>query len=234
MPDVTICLDKPELSRIPLWVKIYNVPLEAWNVEGISRIASRIGTPIIMDKVTTSMCKRGYKRASFARVLIEVDAAEEIVDSVEIWYKKLNIIVKLRVEYAWQPPICSHSCVFGHGFKGCTSRSLNDEEIANRNAAKVQAINNVSSDQKVIVGWHSISNRKFTRSGVDIASPQSQQHDASGSGYGRGGVYFGRGGFGSRGRGSFYNRGGLNSVQINKGRKYVPVKNNDKEKTSDG
>ncbi|GJS56719.1 RNA-directed DNA polymerase, eukaryota, reverse transcriptase zinc-binding domain protein [Tanacetum coccineum] len=97
-------LTKPEPARIPLWVKIYNVPLEAWNVEGISRIASRIGTPIIMDKVTTSMCKRGYGRASFARVLIEVDATEGIVDNVEIWYQKLNRTMKLRVEYAWQPP----------------------------------------------------------------------------------------------------------------------------------
>nr|GFC04330.1 RNA-directed DNA polymerase, eukaryota, reverse transcriptase zinc-binding domain protein [Tanacetum cinerariifolium] len=79
-----ICLSKPEPARLPLWVKIYNVPLEAWNVEGISRIASRIGTPIIMDKVTTVMCQRGYERASFARVLIEVDAANGIVDTVKI------------------------------------------------------------------------------------------------------------------------------------------------------
>ncbi|GJU49344.1 putative nucleotidyltransferase, ribonuclease H [Tanacetum coccineum] len=144
-----ISLDKPEPSRIPLWVKIYNVPLEAWNMEGISRIASRIGTPIIMDKATTSMCERGYGRASFARVLIEVDAAEGIVNSMEIWYTNLNRIMKLRVEYAWKPPICSHCCVFGHGFK-------------------------------------------------------------------RGGVYLGRGGFGSRGRGSFYSRGGFNEVDKEK------------------
>nr|GEW19074.1 hypothetical protein [Tanacetum cinerariifolium] len=85
-----ICLKKVELARIPLWVKIYNVPLEAWNVDGISRIASRIGTPIIMDKVTTSMCDRRYGRASFGRVLIKVDAANGIIDKVKLWYKNLN------------------------------------------------------------------------------------------------------------------------------------------------
>ncbi|GJR47914.1 RNA-directed DNA polymerase, eukaryota, reverse transcriptase zinc-binding domain protein [Tanacetum coccineum] len=140
------------------------------------------------------MCERGYGRASFARVLVDVDVAEGIVDSVEIWYKKLNRTMKLRVEYAWQPPICSHCCVFGHGFKGCTSSPLNEEEKAKRNAAKQYA---------------------------------------RGSGYGRGGVYMGRGSFGSRGRGSFYSRGNFSGVQMNKGRKYVHVKSSDKDKTSD-
>nr|GEU96631.1 hypothetical protein [Tanacetum cinerariifolium]GEV08250.1 hypothetical protein [Tanacetum cinerariifolium] len=82
-----ICLDKLEPARIPLWVKIYNVPLEACNVEGISRITSIIGTLIIKDKQTTSMCERGYGKASFARVLIEVDVVEGIVDNVEIWWQ---------------------------------------------------------------------------------------------------------------------------------------------------
>nr|GEU92204.1 hypothetical protein [Tanacetum cinerariifolium] len=85
-----ICLDKPEPARIPLWVKIYNVPFEAWNVEGINKIASRIKTPIIIDKVTTFICERGYGRASFAMVLIKVDAAKGIVDNVEICNVQVN------------------------------------------------------------------------------------------------------------------------------------------------
>nr|GEX40917.1 hypothetical protein [Tanacetum cinerariifolium] len=89
-------------------VKIYNVPLEAWNVEGISGIASRIGTPIIMDKV-------------------------------EIWYRSLNRTMELKVDYAWQPPVCSHCCVFGHSFKGCNNRVLSEEEKVKRNKAKAQA-----------------------------------------------------------------------------------------------
>nr|GFA24197.1 hypothetical protein [Tanacetum cinerariifolium] len=52
---------------------IYDIPLEAWNSDGISRISSMIGNLIIMDMITTKMCERSYGRASFARVLIEVD-----------------------------------------------------------------------------------------------------------------------------------------------------------------
>lgn len=88
----------------------------------ISRIASRVGTPLIMDKFTTDMCEKGYGRASFARVLVEVDASNGLVDSVEVWYMSLNRSMKLKVEYAWQPPLCTHSCVFGHSIEKCTYR----------------------------------------------------------------------------------------------------------------
>ncbi|GKF91282.1 zinc knuckle CX2CX4HX4C containing protein, partial [Tanacetum coccineum] len=37
-----LCMSKLDTSKVPLWVKIYDIPSEAWNVDGISRIASRI------------------------------------------------------------------------------------------------------------------------------------------------------------------------------------------------
>ncbi|GJY20303.1 RNA-directed DNA polymerase, eukaryota, reverse transcriptase zinc-binding domain protein [Tanacetum coccineum] len=126
------------------------------HLEKMWRIASRNGTPIIMDKVTTYMCERGYRRASFARVLIKVDDAKGIVDNVEI-------------------------C-----FKGCNSRPLSDEEKAKRIAAKTHASTKVCDDQKGKDGW-----------------------------------------------GSFNGRGGFSNVQVNNGKRYVPVKNMAKEKSSD-
>ncbi|GJZ52721.1 putative reverse transcriptase domain-containing protein, partial [Tanacetum coccineum] len=130
--EAGLCMVKPEPSKVPLWVKIMNVPLEAWNVEGISRIASRIGNPIIMDRITNSMCEKAYGRASFARVLVEVEAAKGLVDSVEVCYKALGRSMELRVEYPWRPPVCSHCKVFGHNDDKCTSRVLTDAEKAQR------------------------------------------------------------------------------------------------------
>lgn len=107
-----LCMSWPEMTKVPIWVKIYDIPLEAWNVEGVSRIASKIGVPIIMDKVTTSIYEKSYGRASFASVLIEVDAVKWLVDSVEVWYKSLGKSLKLWVEYAWFPPILEHCKIF--------------------------------------------------------------------------------------------------------------------------
>ncbi|GJR48284.1 RNA-directed DNA polymerase, eukaryota, reverse transcriptase zinc-binding domain protein [Tanacetum coccineum] len=45
------CVDKTEHDNLPLWVKLCNIPLEAWIVNGVSALASRIGRPLIMDVV---------------------------------------------------------------------------------------------------------------------------------------------------------------------------------------
>ena len=115
-------MERPEPSKVPIWVKLMNVPLEAWNVQGISRIASGVGNPIIIDRITTSMCEKAYGRASFARVLIEVDAASDLVESVEVCYESLGKSMDLKVEYAWRPPHCSHCEVFGHEIKDCKKK----------------------------------------------------------------------------------------------------------------
>ncbi|GJY53411.1 putative reverse transcriptase domain-containing protein [Tanacetum coccineum] len=39
-------------------------------------IDSMSGNPIIMDRITTSMCEKAYGGASFVRVLVDVDAAK--------------------------------------------------------------------------------------------------------------------------------------------------------------
>ncbi|GKB27535.1 hypothetical protein Tco_0866936 [Tanacetum coccineum] len=60
----------------PLWIKVYDIPLEAWNVEGgiISSITSRIGVPIIMDKTTTCMCEKTVweGRGGGGRLLLKI------------------------------------------------------------------------------------------------------------------------------------------------------------------
>ncbi|GJY55986.1 zinc knuckle CX2CX4HX4C containing protein [Tanacetum coccineum] len=142
--EAGLCMEKPEPTRVPIWVRIMHVPLEAWNSNGISRLASSIGYPIIMDKITASICEKACGRDSFARVLIEVDATKELPDSIEICYSKLGKSMKLRVEYAWKPPLCTHCKVFGHDYRGCTKRERTQEEISvksNRSGASTS--NNV-------------------------------------------------------------------------------------------
>ncbi|GKC50823.1 RNA-directed DNA polymerase, eukaryota, reverse transcriptase zinc-binding domain protein [Tanacetum coccineum] len=54
-----VCVEKKDPEVIPLWIKLYNVPLEAWSNKGISALASSLGKPIIMDQTTTKMCNEG-------------------------------------------------------------------------------------------------------------------------------------------------------------------------------
>nr|GEV67442.1 hypothetical protein [Tanacetum cinerariifolium] len=62
-----VCVKKAEPNRIPVWVKLFNIPLEAWSVKGISALASRLGKPLVMGDMTASMCHNGTGRHSDSR-----------------------------------------------------------------------------------------------------------------------------------------------------------------------
>ncbi|GJT98725.1 hypothetical protein Tco_1094243 [Tanacetum coccineum] len=73
-------------------------------VKGISAIASSIGKPLIMDSMAANMCKQGFGKIDYARVLVEIDASKGFRDVIELMYKdKLNNckgVKKVKVEYS--------------------------------------------------------------------------------------------------------------------------------------
>ena len=80
-------VEKLEPKKLPVWVKIINVPLEAWSVEGISAIESSLGMPIMMDTMTANMCYKGVGNLEFASVLVEMNAEREFKKLIEIQYR---------------------------------------------------------------------------------------------------------------------------------------------------
>ena len=54
------CLRKEELTSIPVWVKLHDVPLRVFEEDGINLIANFIGKPIMLDSYTTSMSKESW------------------------------------------------------------------------------------------------------------------------------------------------------------------------------
>nr|GEU34116.1 RNA-directed DNA polymerase, eukaryota, reverse transcriptase zinc-binding domain protein [Tanacetum cinerariifolium] len=110
--SIDMCRDKVEPKKLPVWVKMMNVPMEAWSVKGISALASSIWKPLIMDEVTTKMCVTRVGRISFARVLFEIDDEKGIKDKIEIMYRSKDVAIGTKkivdVEYSWIPSIYSH------------------------------------------------------------------------------------------------------------------------------
>ncbi|PWA74759.1 RNA-directed DNA polymerase, eukaryota, Reverse transcriptase zinc-binding domain protein [Artemisia annua] len=121
--DNHVCLDKKEPDVLPIWIKLGNVPLEAWTTHGISALASRLGKPLVMDSVTGDMCRLGVGRIGFARVLVEVSAKKCLPDLIEVVYRdrdKVEVCRKVvKVETEWVPLRCTECCVFGHSDKNC-------------------------------------------------------------------------------------------------------------------
>ncbi|GKB10355.1 RNA-directed DNA polymerase, eukaryota, reverse transcriptase zinc-binding domain protein [Tanacetum coccineum] len=112
------------------------MPMEAWTNEGINAIASCIGKPKIMDSMTSYVCKNRLGRTEFVRVLVEIEAVKGFKNEVEIQYRDKDQGIKgtkkVKVEYDWKAPLCSHCKVFGHNFDQCTKRVKTAEELAQK------------------------------------------------------------------------------------------------------
>ncbi|CAH9058811.1 unnamed protein product [Cuscuta epithymum] len=97
-----------EFLKVPIWVKFPYLPMQVWDEEVISEIASRVGTSLTTDRITQEKA-----RSNFARVLIEVDASKA---------PPLKVKVKMpngkfhnqKVIYETFPNFCFHCKVYGH------------------------------------------------------------------------------------------------------------------------
>ncbi|GJR79144.1 zinc knuckle CX2CX4HX4C containing protein [Tanacetum coccineum] len=128
---------KEELTRIPIWVKLHDVPIQVFEEDGISLIATFIGKPIMLDSYTSSMCNDSWGRSSFARCLIEVNSEVDLVDVVTIGIPSLTgddfIKETIRVEYEWRPPRCDICKIFGHVHDHCPKKVVSPSIVATSN-----------------------------------------------------------------------------------------------------
>ncbi|PWA43896.1 hypothetical protein CTI12_AA532870 [Artemisia annua] len=97
-----------------------------------------IGTPLIMDAMTTKMCTQGVGRLGYARVLVEADANKGLNDTIEVLYKSKDdgqqFVKKVQVVYDCKPPVCSHCKVFGHSYEACLKREKTMEKTTGTQA----------------------------------------------------------------------------------------------------
>ncbi|GKA15133.1 RNA-directed DNA polymerase, eukaryota, reverse transcriptase zinc-binding domain protein [Tanacetum coccineum] len=92
-----IGMHRVEPKKMPIWVKITNVHLEAWCVKGISALTSSLGKHILMDTMTANMCHKGIGNLGYARVLVKIDAAKDLKNEIKIQYIDKSNNIKGRV-----------------------------------------------------------------------------------------------------------------------------------------
>nr|GFD09987.1 hypothetical protein [Tanacetum cinerariifolium] len=118
---------KEDVSTVPLWVKLYGVPVTAFSEDGLSAITTKLGTPLMVDSYTSYMCMQFCGRSSYARVLIELRADVELKDNIVVAMPKItregHYTCNVRVEYEWKPPRCSSCKELGHVHEECTKNT---------------------------------------------------------------------------------------------------------------
>ncbi|GJU12888.1 retrotransposon protein, putative, ty1-copia subclass [Tanacetum coccineum] len=121
-PDVNLL--KEDVSTIPVWVKLHDVLVTAFSEDGLSFIATKLGTPLMLDSYTFDMCMQSWGRSSYARAMIELRADMELNDNIVVAMPKItregHYTCNIRVEYEWKPPRCASCKVFGHIPEECS------------------------------------------------------------------------------------------------------------------
>ncbi|GJU91234.1 sodium/hydrogen exchanger 6 [Tanacetum coccineum] len=108
-------LQKEELTHIPIWLKLHDVPIQVFEEDGISLIATYLGKPIMLDSYTSSMCKDSWGRSSFARCLIKINLEADFMESITIGIPDLD------------GPVVNDTNVTNDGFQKVVNRKRNNK-----------------------------------------------------------------------------------------------------------
>ncbi|GKD61455.1 retrotransposon protein, putative, ty1-copia subclass [Tanacetum coccineum] len=79
-----------------VWVKLRGVPVMAFSEDGLSAIATKLGTPLMLDSYTSEMCMQSWGPL---------------------------YICNVGVEYEWKPHRCASCKVFGHIHEECSKNT---------------------------------------------------------------------------------------------------------------
>nr|GFB39603.1 hypothetical protein [Tanacetum cinerariifolium] len=114
---------KEDVSTVLIWVKLHGVLMTAFSKDGLSAIATKLGTPLMLDSYTSNMCMQSWGRLSYARVMIELRVDVELKDNIVVAMPKItrdgHYTCNVHVEYEWKPPRCPSCMVFGYIHKEC-------------------------------------------------------------------------------------------------------------------
>ncbi|KAK8700198.1 hypothetical protein V6N13_018601 [Hibiscus sabdariffa] len=78
-----------DLCRMPIWIQLFNVPLELYNRKGLSYISSALGMPLYMDSITASK-----ECLQFAKVCVEIEAGSKLPSTIDVVMKDRSITVE--------------------------------------------------------------------------------------------------------------------------------------------
>ncbi|KAI0496513.1 hypothetical protein KFK09_022832 [Dendrobium nobile] len=98
---------REELTSVPIWFKIHDLPLCCWMPVGISKIATKIGHPLAVNALTASK-----SRLTYARVCVQVDAKATFPETVPICVE--GKLFNLKIQYEWRPAFCEFCGSLNH------------------------------------------------------------------------------------------------------------------------
>nr|GEX30643.1 hypothetical protein [Tanacetum cinerariifolium] len=81
---------KEDIGIVLVWVKLHGVPVMAFSEDGLSAIATKLGTPLLLDSYTSDMWMQSWGKSSYVRAMIELRADVELKDNIVAAMPKIN------------------------------------------------------------------------------------------------------------------------------------------------
>ncbi|KAK4708762.1 hypothetical protein R3W88_029687 [Solanum pinnatisectum] len=103
------------ITRIPLWVTLPGLPVGYWSKNALSKVTSMIGKPLHTDNFTADMT-----RISYAKILVEVDVAQPLLDNIDISTPYGEF--QQSVVFDWCPKFYSSCMKFRHELSQCWNK----------------------------------------------------------------------------------------------------------------
>ncbi|KAI8530017.1 hypothetical protein RHMOL_Rhmol11G0021300 [Rhododendron molle] len=169
---------KEQPSHIPAWVRLHNLPLELWNQECLSRVASTIGKPLHVDQATTKTSKQPgllQTKSTSAKVCIEISAEHDLPEDVRTTVGGNSVVVP--IEYQVLPLMCKHCQAFGHSTIQCSKKPPSSSNQPNQDWTLVGGGNRgliLLKDElrKALVGIVSSSQEPLIQTQTDVPADQ--------------------------------------------------------------
>ncbi|GKA76111.1 putative ribonuclease H protein, partial [Tanacetum coccineum] len=77
-------LSKEELTFVPVWIKFHGVPASKFTTDGLSLIATHLGTPIMLDLYSVITCVPSWGRMDYVRTLVDIRDHQALKDTMVI------------------------------------------------------------------------------------------------------------------------------------------------------
>ncbi|GJV53150.1 hypothetical protein Tco_1448891, partial [Tanacetum coccineum] len=88
MDSLDSMLENEDVVNVPVQVKLHGVPMKTFSEDGLSTIATKLDTTLMLDSYTYDISMQSWGRSSYARAMIELRADVELKDTTMMASKK--------------------------------------------------------------------------------------------------------------------------------------------------
>nr|GEX61806.1 hypothetical protein [Tanacetum cinerariifolium] len=88
--SLDVNLMKEDASNILVWFKFHDVPISVFTQDALRAIATKLGTPLMLDSYTLVVCTDSWGMSSYARAMTELRANAELKDTLVVVVPKIK------------------------------------------------------------------------------------------------------------------------------------------------